>query len=124
MSKRYVPVARLSDVPPGEARVFEAEGVSLALCNVGGEIYALDNLCTHDDGPLGSGKLQGTAIECPRHGARFDVKTGAVLRMPAAFPVRTYPTRLEGGQILVAVDSPPDPPEGAVAPSPPEGAKP
>jgi 3-phenylpropionate/trans-cinnamate dioxygenase ferredoxin subunit len=104
VSKKYVAVARVSDVPPGEARVFEAEGVSLALCNVDGSIYALDNLCTHDDGPLGSGKLQGTAIECPRHGARFDVRTGAVLRMPAAFPVRTYPTRLENGQILVEID--------------------
>ena len=104
VSKRYVAVARVTDVPPGEARVFEAEGVSLALCNVEGAIYALDNLCTHDDGPLGSGKLQGTAIECPRHGARFDVRTGAVLRMPAAFPVRTYPTRIEDGQILVEIE--------------------
>lgn len=104
VEKRYVPVARVSDVPPGEARVFEAEGLSLALCNVGGKIYAIDNLCTHDDGPLGDGKLRGHAIECPRHGAQFDVRTGAVLRMPAAFPVQSYPTRIEGGQVLVEIE--------------------
>jgi 3-phenylpropionate/trans-cinnamate dioxygenase ferredoxin subunit len=104
LAKRFLPVARVSDVPPGEARVFEVEGLSLALCNVDGAIYAIDNLCTHDDGPLGSGKLEGTAIECPRHGARFDVRTGEVLRMPAAYPVQTYPTRIEDGQVLVEVE--------------------
>jgi 3-phenylpropionate/trans-cinnamate dioxygenase ferredoxin subunit len=104
LARRFIPVARVSDVPVGEARVFETEGLSLALCNVGGTIYALDNLCTHDDGPLGSGKLLGTAIECPRHGARFDVRSGAVLRMPAAYPVKTYPTKVEGGQVLVEVE--------------------
>jgi len=103
--KRFVPVARAGDVPPGEARVFAVEGLSLALANVEGKIYAIDNVCTHDDGPLGEGKLQGSAIECPRHGARFDVRTGAVLRMPAAFPVRTYPARIDNGEILVEIET-------------------
>ena len=105
MAKRFVAVARAADIPPGEARVFEVEDLSLAVCNVGGTFYAIDNLCTHDDGPLGNGKLHGTAIECPRHGARFDVRTGAVLRMPAAFPVKAYPTRVEGGQVMVELES-------------------
>ena len=103
-TRKFVPVARVEEVPPGEARVFEVEGLSLALCNVDGAFHAIDNLCTHDDGPLGSGRLHGTAIECPRHGARFDVRTGAVLRMPAAFPVRTYPPRVEGGRVLVEIE--------------------
>ena len=103
-SKRFVAVAQVSEVPPGQARVFEVEGLSLALCNVSGTFYAIDNLCTHDDGPLGSGQLLGTAIECPRHGARFDVRTGAVLRMPAVFPVRSYRTRVEGGKVLVEIE--------------------
>ncbi len=88
-TKKYVAVAKASDVPPGEARVFEVEGLSLALCHVDGKIHAIDNICTHDDGPLGSGALEGNAIECPRHGARFDVRTGAVLGMPAVGPVKS-----------------------------------
>jgi 3-phenylpropionate/trans-cinnamate dioxygenase ferredoxin subunit len=103
-TRRYVPVARVDDVPPGQARVFEAEGLSLAVSNVEGVFYAIDNVCTHDDGPLGEGRLYGTAIECPRHGARFDVRTGAVLRMPAAFPVKAYPTRVENGQVMVEIE--------------------
>jgi 3-phenylpropionate/trans-cinnamate dioxygenase ferredoxin component len=103
-SQRSVAVARTAEIPPGEARVFEVEGLALAVANVGGTFYAIDNLCTHDDGPLGSGKLCGSAIECPRHGARFDVRTGAVLRMPAAFPVKSYPTRVEGDRILIEVE--------------------
>ena len=105
---KKIPLAPASDLVEGQARVFEAEGLRVAVCKVGGKLYAVEDLCTHDDGPLGEGRLEGYAIECPRHGARFDVTTGAVLRMPAAFPVRTYPTRLEGGQILVEVDSPPE----------------
>ncbi len=104
MAKRFVAIAKVTDIPPGEARTFEVGELSLAIANVGGSFFAIDNLCTHDDGPLGSGKLSGTAIECPRHGARFDVRTGAVLRMPAAFPVKSYPTRVEGDQVMVEVE--------------------
>ena len=104
IAKKFITVASQSEVPSGEARVFEAGGKSLALCNVDGKIYAIDNVCTHDDGPLGSGKLQDHAIECPRHGARFDVRTGAVLGMPAAYPVKSYPTRIENGQVQVEIE--------------------
>jgi len=103
MSDQFVTVANATEVPVGEARVVDlpALGARLALCNVGGTIYAIDDTCTHDDGPLGAGRLDGHAIECPRHGARFDVRDGRVLRMPAAFPVRTYPTRVIDGSIQV-----------------------
>lgn len=101
MTARFVSVARLADIPVGSARVFKVEGVRLALCNVGGTIFAVDDTCTHDNGPLGEGHLDDHAIECPRHGARFDVRTGAVLRMPAVFPIRSYPTRVENGEIAV-----------------------
>jgi len=103
--KREIAVAKTSEVPVGEARTFEVEGLSIALCNVGGTFHAIDDVCTHDDGPLGSGRLHGTAIECPRHGARFDVRTGEVLRMPAAVPIRVYPVRVEGDEILVEVEA-------------------
>lgn len=101
---RFVPVAKIDEIPPGEVRVFEVEGLSLAVSNIDGNFYAIDDLCTHDDGPLGSGKIHGFAIECPRHGARFDVRTGKVLRMPAVQPVRAYRTRIEGDQVLVEIE--------------------
>lgn len=97
----YIAVGKKSEVPVGEARVVVIQGKRLALCNVEGAIHVIDDTCTHDDGPLGEGKLHGHAIECPRHGARFDVRTGAVLQMPAAFPVKAYKSRLEGDEIQV-----------------------
>jgi len=105
MSQEYIRVAAEGEVPEGEARVFEVNGVRIALCRVDGSIHAIEDLCTHDDGPLGEGSLRGCELECPRHGARFDVRTGAVTRMPAAAPVRVFPVRLEGGEVLVQVEA-------------------
>ncbi len=99
----FVKVASRSDVPPGEARVFTVNGRRLALCHVEGEFFAIDDVCTHDAGPLGEGDLDGYAIECPRHGARFDVRTGRVLALPAPRPVATYPVKVEGEDVLVAL---------------------
>ena len=64
----------------------------------------MDDVCTHDGGPLGEGKLKDDEIECPRHGARFSVKTGAALSMPAVMAVRIYPVRLDGNEIMVQID--------------------
>lgn len=104
MVKKLIALARASDVPEGQARVFEANGLRIALCKAGSKIYAVEDLCSHDDGPLGEGKLLGHAIECPRHGARFDVRDGSVLRMPAAFPVRTFPVQEKDGQVWVEIE--------------------
>jgi 3-phenylpropionate/trans-cinnamate dioxygenase ferredoxin subunit len=101
MADNFVNVARIADIPAGQVRVYNVDGARLALCNVGGQIFAIDDTCTHDDGPLGSGFLDGHAIECPRHGARFDVRTGQVLQMPAAFPVHAYKTRIKDGDVQV-----------------------
>jgi 3-phenylpropionate/trans-cinnamate dioxygenase ferredoxin subunit len=92
------------DVPEGQARVFEAGELRIAICRVAGRLYAVEDLCTHDGGPLGEGKLHGHDIECPRHGARFDVRDGRVTRMPAAFPVRVFPVHEREGQIVVEVE--------------------
>jgi 3-phenylpropionate/trans-cinnamate dioxygenase ferredoxin subunit len=97
-------VATTADVPPGSVRVFQVNGRSIALANLDGAFFAVDNLCTHDNGPLGEGTLWNGTIECPRHGARFDVKTGAVKALPAVRPVRTYPVRLDGDEVSVDVD--------------------
>jgi 3-phenylpropionate/trans-cinnamate dioxygenase ferredoxin subunit len=104
MQKKWVAVAKVEDVPPGEVRPFDTEGGSVAVCNADGELYAVQDLCTHDGGPLGEGLLEGCAIECPRHGAQFDVRSGEVLRAPAYLPIRTFPVRVEDGWIEVEVE--------------------
>jgi len=103
-TKRNVPLGRSADVIDGKARIFEAEGLRIAICRVDGRVYAVEDRCSHDDGPLGEGCIIGHAIECPRHGARFDVRDGSVLRMPAAFPVRTFPVTERDGQIWVEIE--------------------
>ncbi|HLF70889.1 MAG TPA: non-heme iron oxygenase ferredoxin subunit [Dehalococcoidia bacterium] len=100
----FVRVGTKSDVPAGTVRVFDAGGVSVCVANVDGEnFYAVDNLCTHDNGPLGEGRLADGDVECPRHGARFDVKTGEVRAFPAVKPVRAYAVRLDAEEISVDV---------------------
>lgn len=94
-------VAKAEDVAVGAAMVVDAGGKRLALCNTGDGIFAIDDVCTHDGGPLDQGTLNGNEIECPRHGARFDVTTGRALCLPAVRPVRTYPVRIEGGDVEV-----------------------
>ncbi len=100
----FVKVARMQDIPSGQARTYEVGEDSVALCNVDGVIYAINNICSHDDGPLGDGTLQGCEIECPRHGARFDVRTGSVTAMPAAVGVDTFETFVDGGDIYVKLE--------------------
>ena len=99
----FVKIATTADIPPGKVNVYEAGGHRIAVCNVDGKYYAVDDTCTHDGGPLDQGELEGDQIECPRHGARFDVKTGKVLALPAVKPVNTYAVRVDGEQIGVAV---------------------
>ncbi len=95
------PVARRSDIAPGTTRRVEVAGEPVLLCNVGGEIYAIQDVCTHDGGELDQGELEECRIMCPRHGAYFDVKTGQALTLPAILPVRTFPVRVEGDDVFV-----------------------
>src|SRR5690606_20267942 len=97
----WIVVAKAEDIAVGTAVVAEAGGKRLALCNTGEGIYAIDDVRTHDGGPLDQGQLEGKEIECPRHGARFDVTTGRALCLPAVRPVRTYPVRIEGGEVEI-----------------------
>jgi len=105
MSQTFFPVAKTTDIPLGQVRVFDCQGLSIAIGNVAGLFYAFENTCTHDNGPLADGMLEGSTVECPRHGARFDVRTGEVLRLPAAYPIRTFKTRVENETLLVEVES-------------------
>ena len=97
----FVTVAKTDDIPAGETRTCAVNGKELAVCNVSGTFYAIDDVCTHDGGPLGEGYLEGDQIECPRHGARFDVKTGKALTLPAVMPVNAYPVRIQGDDVQV-----------------------
>ena len=99
----YVTVAKKGEIPDGGLKYVEVQGKPIVLCRVGDEFYAVGNLCTHDGGPLSGGELDDHAIECPRHGARFDIRTGKVLCLPAAVPIPAYPVRVEGDEIQVAV---------------------
>ncbi len=103
MSQRFIPAARLSDIPPGGLRRVELEGRLILLARVADLIYATDDDCTHISGPLDQGELNGYVLTCPIHLARFDIRDGSVLRGPARDPLPTYPVRLEGDQVLVAL---------------------
>ncbi len=100
----FVKVATKDELPPGERMVVEVNGVYVAVFNVGGQLYAIEDVCTHDDGPLAEGELDGYTIECPRHGAQFDIRDGRVLRLPAVAPVPWYEVRVEGDDVLVKVE--------------------
>lgn len=99
----WVRVASTRDVPPGERLIFEVDGEYLALFNVDGQYYCIADVCTHDGGPVAEGYLDGYAIECPRHGARFDIRTGAVLSFPAVTPVSAYEVKVDGEDLYVHV---------------------
>ena len=98
-------VGSLDEIEPGTARVVEAGGQSLALCRTeAGALYAIENRCTHDDGPLGEGELDGDRIECPRHGALFDVTTGRAVTLPAIGKVRCFAVSVDDGEVQIEVD--------------------
>jgi nitrite reductase/ring-hydroxylating ferredoxin subunit len=104
-SKNFVRVASVGEVPPGEMKAVRADGVDVLLCNVGGELYAVQDECTHECFPLSEGTLDGHAVICMLHGARFDVRSGEVLALPAYGPVTTYEVEINGEDVLVAVES-------------------
>lgn len=100
----FVQVARIGDIAPGGVKYVDVDGEKIAVCHVGGRFYAVAGICTHDGGSLDQGQVDGYEIECPRHGARFDVRSGAVKRLPAVMPLPTYELRVEGDAILIEVE--------------------
>ena len=99
IDSRWVDVAPADAVPRGEYRVFDVDDTPIAVFNVEGELFAIHDICTHDGEVLTGGPVEGTEIVCPRHGARFSLRTGEVLAPPAYEPVRTYGIRIEGGRL-------------------------
>jgi 3-phenylpropionate/trans-cinnamate dioxygenase ferredoxin subunit len=99
----FVRVCSVSDVPEGGKTVLEVGDRLVGLFHVDGKFYAIDDLCTHDGGPLAEGPLDGYTIICPRHGARFDIRTGRVLSMPATQNVPAHEVKVEGDDVLVRI---------------------
>ncbi len=97
----WVNAGMAEEIDAGTVRVVSGGGRRIAVCNTGEGFYAIDDVCSHDGGSLDQGELDGDEIECPRHGARFDVKTGRALCLPAVRPVRAYATRLVDGRVEV-----------------------
>ncbi len=94
-------VAKLSEIAPGTTRRVVVDSTEVLLCNVEGKIYAIEDVCTHDGGPLDQGELEGECVVCPRHGATFDVRTGDALTLPAVLPLMTFDVTIEGDDIYV-----------------------
>jgi len=104
MISEFVKVCSTEEIPDGESKVFELEGKPVLVAKYNGEYYAIDNICSHDGGDLGAGHVIDGQVECPRHGARFDVTTGNATRMPAAFGVEKYDLKVEDGFVFISIE--------------------
>src|SRR5574339_834385 len=95
----FLDIAPASELPNGERLFIEVEGKSIVIVNLAGQFFAIADICTHDDGPLGDGDIEGYNIVCPRHGGEFDVRTGQAMQMPAVVDIPAYPVRVVEGMI-------------------------
>lgn len=102
-TRKWIDVAEVGDINEGDVKTFQVDAHRVAVARANGQLYAVQDLCSHDDGPLGDGELEEFAIVCPRHGAKFDIRSGAVLAMPAAAPIETFPVMEKDGRIHIAV---------------------
>ncbi|MGA8278873.1 MAG: non-heme iron oxygenase ferredoxin subunit [Rhodanobacteraceae bacterium] len=100
----WIEVCARADLLPGEYRVVYDGDTPIAVFNVDGELYAIEDLCTHDGGELTGGVIEGHEVECPRHGARFDIRSGAVLCPPAYEPVAKFPVRVADARVYTRDD--------------------
>ncbi len=98
-----VKVAKTNEIEPGQGRLVETGGKQIAVFNVDGQFFAVDNTCTHRGGPLAEGEISGHEVTCPWHGARFDVRTGQVSGPPAQRAVACYGLRVTGTDIEIEV---------------------
>ena len=122
MAIAYQNVGTVAELPEGGSLFVEVDDQPVALFRVDGQIFAIDDVCTHDGGPLADGTLKGHEIECARHGARFDIRTGSALCMPAVENVRAHHVKVEGNSIFVAINDSGDLPKEAPKPAAPSAA--
>jgi nitrite reductase/ring-hydroxylating ferredoxin subunit len=100
---QFVVIADVQDLPDGERLFVEISGKQIVVFNLGGILYALGDVCSHDDGPLGDGEIERLEVICPRHGARFDLRTGQAVQLPAVVDIPAYPVRVVNGMIEVGI---------------------
>ena len=98
-----VTVAKVSELTQGQAKAVEVKGQTIALFNVGGTVYAIEDTCPHQGGPLSEGEMEGTTVICPWHRAKFNVASGEVLSPPATEGVKHFPVKIEGDEIKLEV---------------------
>ena len=99
----FITVGKTSDIPPGQAKTVDVKGVPVAVFNVGGTYYAIEDTCSHAGGPLSEGAVEGKAVTCPWHAAQFDLETGRALTPPASDGVRAFKTRVQGDQLQLEI---------------------
>lgn len=99
----FVEIAPAAELPNGERLFVDLGEKPIVIFNIAGQLFAIGDVCTHDDGPLGDGTLEGHNIVCPRHGAEFDVRTGQAMQMPAVVDIPAYPVQVRAGNIFVGI---------------------
>jgi 3-phenylpropionate/trans-cinnamate dioxygenase ferredoxin component len=99
----YFPIAHIDEIKTGERLILDIGDLSIIVLNIGNAYFAVGNICPHDLGELGEGRLEDFELICPRHGARFDVRDGKVLRLPATVGIPSYPLRIEQDNILIGL---------------------
>ena len=99
----FVEIAPASELPNGERLFVDVGDRPIVIFNIAGQLFAIGDVGTHDDGPLGDGTLEGHNIVCPRHGAEFDIHTGKAMQMPAIVDIPAYPVRVVDGQIQIGI---------------------
>ncbi len=99
----FVEIAPAGELRNGERLFLEVGGKAIVIFNIAEQLFAIGDICTHDDGPLGDGDLEGYNIVCPRHGGEFDVRTGKVMQMPAVVDIPAYPVKVVDGMIHVGI---------------------
>lgn len=99
----FIPVATEDELPNGERIFLEIDGQPLAVFNIAGRYFAIADVCSHDDGPVAEGEIEEEVIECPRHGAHFDLGSGKALSLPAVVDIPAFPVRVVDGEVLIGL---------------------
>ena len=99
----FIEIAPASELPNGKRLFVDLGDKPIVILNIAGKLFALGDICTHDDGPLGDGMLEGNNIVCPRHGGEFDVRDGKAVQMPAVVDIPAYPVKVVDGMIFVGM---------------------
>jgi 3-phenylpropionate/trans-cinnamate dioxygenase ferredoxin subunit len=99
----FIQIAPLADLPPGGRLFVELDGRPIVVFNLAGTLFAIGDVCSHDNGPVGDGDLDEYEVICPRHGARFDIRTGQTMGLPAVVDIPAYPVRVVEGKIEVGI---------------------